>query len=94
MVLRSISLPYEKLHVRVGAPALRLLQGWGVECFLNREPAGQGVGRALCWWTSVAPEVKNTDHARHKEEQMVLLGVSFPLQDLPLDGFTSYQPSY
>lgn len=45
-----------------------------------------------CWWTSVAPEVKNIAHARHKEEQMVLLGVSFPLQDLPLGGFTPYQP--
>lgn len=41
------------------------------------------------WWTLVAPEVKNIDHARHKEEQMVLPGVSFPLQYLPLGGFTS-----
>lgn len=29
-------------------------------------------------------KVKNTDWARHKEEQMVQLGVSFPLQDLLL----------
>lgn len=58
-----------------------------MECLLNREPTIEVVGRAVYWWTSVAPEVKNIDHARHKEEQILLLGVSFPLQDLPLGGF-------
>lgn len=48
-------------------------------------------GEGSYWWTLLAPKVKNIDHARHKEEQMVLLGVSFPLQDLALCSFTSYQ---
>lgn len=51
----------------------------------------RGRGEGSYWWTLLAPEVKNTDHARHKEKQMVLLEVSFPLQDLPLCSFTSYQ---
>lgn len=31
-------------------------------------------------------KVKNTDQARQQKEQMVLLRVPFPLQDLPLSG--------